>query len=101
MEYNRTILAPLIERDECASDSNWQPTREAWISDDTDTSLRQWWDAIQNSSEAHGSFANELGKRFGPKMNGFECGIGDIATCTAPGCEGLLDYHKIHGKIKL
>lgn len=83
-------ILPVLARDEMCQSGDWQPTRDAWVDDDTDANLAGWWQDIQSSPGSHTSFANELGKSFGPQINGFECGIGDEATCSAPGCEGMI-----------
>jgi hypothetical protein len=77
----------LLKRDTCQSDSGWQATQTAWIADGTDAALASWWANV--SSKPHQSFANELGEGFGAHLNGFQCGIGDYSTCTAPTCSGI------------
>ena len=76
-----------LKRDTCQSDSGWQATQAAWIADGTDVALASWWANV--SSKPHQSFANELGEGFGANLNGFQCGIGDYSTCTAPTCSGM------------
>jgi hypothetical protein len=77
----------VLKRDTCQSDPDWQATQAAWIADGTDNSLVSWWASV--SSKPHQSFANELGEGFGAHLNGFQCGIGDYSTCTAPTCSGM------------
>jgi hypothetical protein len=84
----KAVLSNLhLKRDTCQSDSGWQATQAAWITDGTDAALASWWANV--SSKPHQSFANELGEGFGAHLNGFQCGIGDYSTCTAPTCSGM------------
>jgi len=75
-----------IRQNDCATNADWQATQTAWNADDTDENLANWWTNI--SQGARTSFANEIGRSFGAHLNGFECGILDYSTCTAPACAG-------------
>ena len=78
----------LRKRDGCGKDPSWQPTKDAWKKLEADKNMASWWGDV--STKPHHSFANELGRGFGSHLNAFECSIGAVSTCIAPGCSGKL-----------
>lgn len=79
----------LRSRDGCGKNSSWQLTKENWEKLEAGKNMASWWEE-DVSAEPHQSFANELGRDFGSHLNAFECGIGALSTCIAPGCSGKL-----------
>lgn len=79
----------LRSRDDCGKNSSWQVTKENWKNLEAGKNIALWWEE-DVSADPHQSFAIELGRDFGSHLNAFECGIGALSTCIAPGCSGKL-----------
>ena len=54
-----------------------------------DSWLENWWTSVEGGgTNANANFAHDLASNFGPQSTDFNCGIGEISSCSSPGCIG-------------
>ena len=70
------------------SDSSWAPSVDAWMAEDVDQKLKEWWESIPDRTNKN--FVSELGKAFGDFAHNLACGVDTEDQCVNPSCKGLL-----------
>jgi len=70
------------------SDPSWAPTVDAWMAEDVDQKLKEWWESIPDRTDKN--FVSELGKAFGDFEYNLACGVDTEDQCVNPSCKGLL-----------
>jgi len=69
------------------SDSSWVPTVDAWVKEEVDRKLKEWWELGSNRTSRN--FVAEFGKAFGDFEHNLACGVDTEDQCVNPSCEGL------------
>ena len=68
------------------SDSSWVPTVDAWVKEEVDRKLKEWWELGSNRTSRN--FVSEFGKAFGDFEHNLACGVDTEDQCVNPSCEG-------------
>lgn len=85
------IRPPTLDRrQECGTNTSWNPSVEAWVQANTDENLSLWWN--NTVAEVRGAtLANQLARQFGAQQTDFSCGIEDEGSCVTPGCQVYME----------
>jgi len=73
------------------SDSWSVPTVDAWVKEEVDRKLKEWWELGLNRTSRN--FVSEFGKAFEDFEHNLACGVGTEDQCINPSCEGLFIYY--------
>ena len=68
-------------------DPSWVPTVDAWMKEEVDRKLKEWWESIPDRTDKN--FVSELGKAFGDFTHNLACGVDTEDQCVNPSCKGL------------
>ncbi|KAG0643968.1 hypothetical protein HOY80DRAFT_253788 [Tuber brumale] len=66
-------------------DPSWIPTVDAWVREDVDRKLKEWWESIPDRSSKN--FVAEFGKAFGDSAHNLACGVDTEDQCINPSCK--------------
>jgi len=77
---------PVAAEADC-SDSSWEPTVDAWVREEVDRKLKEWWESVSNRTSEN--FVAEFGKAFGDFEHNLACGVDTEDQCVNPSCKGL------------
>jgi len=69
------------------SDSSWVPTVDAWMAEDVDRKLKEWWESVPDRTSKN--FVSEFGGAFGDFAHNLACGVDTEDQCVNPSCKGL------------
>jgi len=77
---------PLPVEVDC-SDPSWSPSVDAWMKEEVDRKLKEWWQSTPNRTRRN--FVAEFGKAFGDSEHNLACGVDTEDQCVNPSCKGL------------
>ncbi|PUU81688.1 hypothetical protein B9Z19DRAFT_1121829 [Tuber borchii] len=80
-------ILPPVEVD--CLDPSWVPTVDAWMKEEVDRKLKEWWESIPDRTDKN--FVSELGKAFGDFAHNLACGVDTEDQCVNPSCKVFLD----------
>ena len=72
---------------ELCSDPKWTPSPENWEDANVDTELANWWTST-TAARGSATFVDWISQSFGDRSRNQQCGIGLIASCSMPDCQG-------------
>ncbi|KAG0127151.1 hypothetical protein HOY82DRAFT_672219 [Tuber indicum] len=75
---------PQLAEVDC-QDPSWIPTVDAWMREEVDRKLKEWWESIPDRSSKN--FVAEFGKAFGDSAHNLACGVDTEDQCINPSCK--------------
>ncbi|CUS14923.1 unnamed protein product [Tuber aestivum] len=78
------VVIPAQAEVDC-SDSSWVPTVDAWVKEEVDKKLKEWWESIPDRDSKN--FVAEFGKAFGDSAHNIACGVDTEDQCINPSCK--------------